>query len=81
MKKQETLKKLGGNKLIPHLYPHYNYTIHYTNLKFLIELGVEAPQIHQILTFKQKPFLKLSIDFNTQIRKEAKNVFEKDFFN
>ena len=81
MKKTGNIKSFGGNNLIPHLYPRYNYTIHYTNLKFLIELGVEVPQIHQILTFKQKPFLKPYIDFNTQKRKEAKNEFEQDFLN
>ena len=56
MEKAGNIRNLGGNKLIPHLDTHYSYTIHYTNLKFLIELGVEVPQIHQLLTFKQTPF-------------------------
>jgi hypothetical protein len=32
------------------------------------------------MTFKQQPWLKTYIDFNTQKRKMANNEFEKDFF-
>ena len=32
------------------------------------------------MQFKQKPWLKKYIEFNTEMRKKAKNEFEKDFF-
>ena len=59
---------------------HSNYCIHYRNLKYLVNLGVEIKKVHNIVSFKQKAWLKKYIDFNTEMRKEAKNDFEKDFF-
>jgi len=66
-------------KLIPHFHEHKNYCIHYRNLKYVKSLGVELGKVHNIISFKQKPWLKSYIDFNTDKRKEAKNEFEKDF--
>ena len=73
-------KYKGTRKLVPHLYEHKNYVLHYRNLKMLAELGVEIKTIHKVISFDQKPFLKPYIEFNTDRRKEAQNEFEKDFF-
>ena len=67
-------------KLIPHLMEHKNYCIHYRNLKYLIKLGIKIGPVHNIVSFYQKPWLKTYVDFNTEMRKKAKNEFEKDFF-
>ena len=72
--------KNNTTKLAPHLMDHNNYCVHYRNLKYLVELGVEIKQVHNIVSFKQKQWLKPYIDFNTEKRKGAKNEFEKDFF-
>ena len=72
--------KSSTTKLIPHLDDHLNYCIHYRNLKYLVDLGVKITKVHNIVSFKQKTWLKEYIDFNTNKRKEAKNDFEKDFF-
>jgi hypothetical protein len=70
----------GTPKLIPHLMEHKNYVIHYRNLKFVKELGVEIGTVHNILKFKQRAWLGEYIAFNTEKRKQATNEFEKDFF-
>ena len=36
--------------------------------------------MHVVIQFNQKAWLKPYIDINTELRKEAKNDFEKDFF-
>ena len=46
------------------------------NLKQSVDSGLILNKIHQIIAFKQKPF----IDFNINKRKESKNEFEKGFF-
>ena len=66
--------------MVPHLKDHIKYCIHYRSLKYIVDLGVEIKQVHNIVSFKQEAWLKPYIDFNTQMRKEAKNEFEKDFF-
>ena len=66
----------GSNKLIPHLFEHKNYVIHYRNLKFIKDLGVEIGQVHNILSFDQSAWLKKYIDFNTEKIKQANNDFE-----
>ena len=68
------------NKLIPTLNDKKNYLLHEENLKLYLSLGLKLKKIHRVLEFREKPWLKQYIDFNTEKRKNAKNAFEKDFF-
>ena len=45
-----------------------------------MKLGIKLTEVHKILTFDEKPFLKEYIDLNTNLRKKAKNDLEKDLF-
>ena len=67
-------------KLIPNLRDKQKYILHYRNLKLYLSLGMVLTKIHRVLTFKQAPWLKEYIDFNTVQRTAACNDFEKDFF-
>ena len=42
--------------------------------------GLKLKEVHRIIKCQQKSCLKPYIDMNTQVRKETKSKFEKDFF-
>ncbi len=67
-------------KLICNLKAKKRYSVHYRNLKYYVKLGMKVNKIHRILSFKQSCWLKQFIDFNTEMRKQATNEFEKAFF-
>ena len=67
-------------KLIPNLYDKSHYIIHYRNLKFYLEQGMQLKTIHRVLAFQQSPWLEPYIRFNTEKRKCAANTFEKNFY-
>ncbi|XP_021342706.1 uncharacterized protein LOC110443060 [Mizuhopecten yessoensis] len=81
---KHTDDKLQGHvptaKLIPTLERKTKYICHYRNLQLYSELGLKVAKIHRILEFKQKPWLRPYIQFNTSKRASCKNEFEKDFF-
>ena len=50
--------KIGScKKLVPHLMDKIKYCIHYRNLKFVKDLGIEI-KVHNIVSFNQKPWMK-----------------------
>ena len=70
----------NSNKLVQTLANNEKYVIHERNLKQAIDAGLVLKKIHRVIQFKQKPWMKKYIDFNTDKRKAANNEFEKDFF-
>ena len=57
-----------------------NYIIHTRALKQAINHGLKLEKVHKIIEFDQEAWLKPYIDINTDLRKQAKNDFEKDIF-
>ena len=70
----------GVKKLIPNLRNKNNYVVHYKTLIQYLNLGMELKKIHRGIKFIECDFLKPYIDKNTNLRTQAKNNFEKDFF-
>jgi len=67
-------------KLVPNLWNKTKYVIHYRNLKLYLQYGMKLTKIHRVIQFEQSAWLKTYIEFNTEMRKQAKNNFEKDFY-
>ena len=76
----EPIKVDGVEKLISHLRPKKDYVIHYKNLKQYLDMGLELKAVHRAISFEQSPWMEPYIRKNTELRKGAKNEFEKDFF-
>ena len=67
-------------KLVPNLYDKKNYVIRIRALDQALKHGLILEKVHRVIEFNQSAWLKPYIDFNTELRKNAKNDFEKDFF-
>ena len=74
------MKVNGVEKLIPNLYDKKKYIIHTRALKQALDHGLVLEKIHRCIRFKQSPWMKEYIDFNTRLRTAAKYDFEKDFY-
>ena len=76
--KNEELKSL--KKLVANFYDKTEYVIRIRNLKEALNHGLILKQVLKVIKFNQNAWLKPYIDMNTDLRKKAKNDFEKDFF-
>ena len=56
------------------------HVIHIRNLKQALNHGLVLKKLHRVIKFNQNAWLKLYVDMNANLKKQAKNVFEKDFF-
>ena len=54
--------------------------LHYKNLKQYLEEGMILKKVHRVIKFNQSCWMEPYIRKNRELRKEAKNAFEKDFF-
>ena len=68
------------DKLICSFLPKKHYVLHYKNLKQYLKEGMILKKVHRGLKFYESPWMEPYIRKNTDLRKEAKNTFEKDFF-
>ena len=50
------------------------------NIKQELEHGLKLRKVHEAIAFYQGAWLKSCIDMNTELRKNAKNDFEKVFY-
>lgn len=76
----ETPPRAKVEKLLTTLGDKENYVLHYKNLQLYLRLGMKLKKVHRILQFKQEAFMKPFVEFNTQMRQQAKSTFEKNFF-
>ena len=67
-------------KLVCNLRNKKKYVVHIKSLKRALNHGLKLKKVHRIIEFNQKAWLKPYIDMNTELRKLAKDDFEKYLF-
>jgi hypothetical protein len=67
-------------KLVPNLYNKEKYWIHYRNLKYALQMGLKLLKVHKAIVYKQEAWMAPYIMFNTNMRTQARNDFEKDLY-
>ena len=67
-------------KLVCNLRNKKKYFAHIRSLKQALDHGLKLKKVHRVIEFNQEAWLKPYTDMNTELRKLAKNDFEKDFF-
>ena len=70
----------GGEKLITRFGDRKKYVVHIAALKQALNHGLKLKKVHWVIEFRQGEWMKPYIDMNTDLQKNAKNDFEKDFF-
>ena len=76
----ERIKIEKAEKLVANLHNKTEYVIRIINLKQALNHGLVLKKVHRIIKFNGKAWLKRYIDMNLDLRKKAKNDFQKDFF-
>ena len=66
-------------KLVCNLFNKKKYVAHINTLKQALNHGLKFKKNRTVIRFNQKAWLKPYIDMNTELRKLARNDFEKDF--
>ena len=74
------MKIIKSTKLVCNIRNKENYVVHIRALKQALDHGLKLTKVHRVIEFRQESWLKPYIDMNTELRKYAKNDFEKDFF-
>ena len=67
-------------KIVCNLQDKKNYVVHVNVLKQALDHGLKLKKVYRVIEFDQEAWLKKCINFNTELRKNALNDFEKDFF-
>ena len=68
------------NKLVHSIYDKENDLVHIRALKQALHHGLVLKKVHRVIQFNQEACLKPYTDMNIELKIEAKNNFEKDFF-
>ena len=67
-------------KLVCNLNDKENYPVHILALKQALNHGLKLTKVHSVIEFRQEAWLKPYINKNNDLRKDAQNDFQKDFF-
>ncbi len=68
---EKTQANPTSEKMAPHLMKHENHALHYRNLKYFHNLGVNI-SLKRVISFKQSTWLASYINGNNKLKTEAK---------
>ena len=68
------------NKLIATVQDKNKYVCNISTLKMAFDHGLRLIKVHRAIEFNHSAWLKKYIDMNTELRKNANNEFENNFF-
>lgn len=74
------MKFMSVDKLVPTLEDKTHYKVYGMNLKYYLHKGLNLKKIHAAVSFKQTPWLKPYVVFNTEQRKSSTNSFVSGIF-
>ena len=69
-----------SRKLLLTQYDREHYIVHFAVLKFYLQMGLTLNKVHRVVKYRQSPWLKPYIDYNSKQRSISKNEFEKSFY-
>ena len=67
-------------KLLLHLFDKENYIVHFSVLKYYLELGAQIKKVISGVKYTQKPWLRDYINHNSLKRQQSKTEFEKSYY-
>ena len=76
----ERMKLEKVEKLATNLHGKTEYAIHIRNLKQALNHGLILKNVHRVIRFNQKAWLKPYIDISTKLRQKVQKKFKKGFF-
>ena len=74
------MKVIKAEQLLANLHDKIECFIHIRNLNQALNDRVILKNVHRVIEFNQKPWLKPYFQVNAMLKQKAKNNFEKDFF-
>ena len=73
-------EKYSAKKLTATFTARKNYVVHFSNLKFYLQQGLEITKIHSVIAFKQEKFLEPYIRYCTEKRKNSVSSFQGSIY-
>ena len=77
----ERMKIGREGKLAPNLKDKKGSVVQIKALNQALKYGLKLKKVHRVIEFQQSKWMKAYIMLNTRLKNDAKNEFEKEFFN
>ena len=80
LKEQYNIPVAKVPKLLQTLFDKKNYVVHYKLHQLNVQLGLRITKLHRVLQFNQERWLEPYITLNSNMRKNATNKFQQNYY-